>query len=123
MKRQQSKRRPPARHPMQPVVMAKDGVIRFKQNGIVNYLVDWCAGYNGHVGYAKIDGPAPDINQIVRMVAEGRFSRDDLAQLDQLVGYSVSGCPNLPPRIRAAADAEAERIWKAKHKRRSRRSE
>src|SRR5688572_9445744 len=110
MASQPRKRRKPALHPMQPVVIDKRGIARFKQNRIVNYLVGWCAGYNAHAGYAKIDGPAPDMNQIARMVAEGQFPRDDLAQINQLVGYSVSGCPNLPPSVWIQADADAEAL-------------
>lgn len=99
-------RRGRAKHPMQPIVRAKDGAIRFKRNAIVEYLVDWCAGFNGHAGYPRIDGPAPDLNELARM----DFSQEDRAQLSQLLGYSVSGAPNLSRRQQDEADAAAERL-------------
>jgi hypothetical protein len=100
-------------HPMQPVVLAKDGIVRFKRNAIVEYLVDWCAGYNNHPGYPKIDGPAPDLNEIARL----DFSRDDRAQLNQLIGYSVSGCPGLTNAQYDAADKQAQRILRDQKRR------
>lgn len=104
-------------HPRQPLVW-DGGVIRFKRNAIVDYLVGWSAGHNGHVGYPKIDGPAPDLNQIARMVADGIFSREDHAQLHQLIGYSVSGCPSLRGKAQASADAEAEAMYRRRYRKR-----
>ena len=62
-------------HPMQPIEK-KDGVIRFKENAIVRFLLD--AGPN-------------DLNSIALM----SFSVDDHRQLAQLIGYSVSGYGDL----------------------------
>jgi hypothetical protein len=109
-------RRKPAEHPMQPVVIDRHGVARFKRNMIVNYLVNWCAGHNGLMGYPRIDGPAPDLNQIALMTAQGEFSREDAEQLTQLIGYSVSGAPNLRRRVQAAADADVERLIRQRRK-------
>lgn len=63
------------RHPMQPVVMAADHVIRFKQNKIVNDLLEFCQ----ERGFG--------LNEI----AMRDYEKDDRSQLMQLIGYSVSG--------------------------------
>lgn len=82
-----------AQHPFQPLALDEQGVMRFKKNAIVEYLLDWCATRNGCAGYNKVDvsGPAPDMNEIARMP----FSREDRVQLAQLVGYSLSGFADL----------------------------
>lgn len=81
------------RQPRQPIVWDKHGVIRFKENAIVRFIVDWCAAKNGGVGYEDIDheGPAPDLNEIMLR----KFSNEDRMQLAQLIGYSVSGFGSL----------------------------
>lgn len=63
-------------HPRQPEVMV-NGVLRFKQNAIVRFLLD--------------EGPF-DLNRIALM----DFSADDRRQFAQLIGYSVSGYYDLP---------------------------
>lgn len=65
-----------AKHPMQPIELDKHGVARFKQNAIVRFLLD--------------NGPH-DLNTLAMM----NFSREDHAQLAQLIGYSVSGFGDL----------------------------
>lgn len=67
------------RHPMQPVVMAADQVIRFKQNKIVNDLLEFCQEH----GFG--------LNEI----AIRDYDKDDRSQLMQLIGYSVSGYGSL----------------------------
>lgn len=70
------------KHPNQPVGFDDQGTIRFKKNAIVDFLVrDMRPGY--------------DMNTIVRMYHEGKFSYEDLLQFYQLVGYSVSGFGDL----------------------------
>lgn len=64
------------RHPIQPVVVDKDGVHRFKENAICRYLLD-------HGGI--------DMNQLARQ----GFSKEDSEQFAQLIGYSVSGACDL----------------------------
>lgn len=63
-------------HPLQPVEWDGQGVIRFKQNAIVRFLLD--------------AGPF-DLN----MIAQMPFSREDHEHLAQLIGYSVSGYGDL----------------------------
>lgn len=63
-------------HPIQPLVVDKHGVVRFKQNAIVRWLLD--------------EGPF-DLNQI----ALKDFSQEDQEQLAQLIGYSHSGAFDL----------------------------
>ena len=63
-------------HPMQPVEIDKKGVMRFKKNAIVEFLLE--------------HGPF-DMNDLACM----NFSDDDRVQFAQLIGYSVSGFANL----------------------------
>lgn len=60
---------------MQPMHIDKDGVVRFKENKIVSFLLQ-----------------GRDFNEIV-----GKFysNTEDLQQLYQLIGYSVDGYCNL----------------------------
>lgn len=67
------------RQPMQPVVVAADGVIRFKQNQIIRDMLDLCEKHG--LG----------LNEI----AMRDYEKDDRSQLMQLIGYSVSGYGNL----------------------------
>jgi hypothetical protein len=71
------------------------GVIRFKPNAIVQWLLD-----NG----------GKDLNDIARQ----NFSDDDRMQFAQLIGYSVSGWGDLSyvsEAAIAAADERAEAVW------------
>lgn len=68
-----------SKNPMQPVILAADGVVRFKENKIVAYLLQFA------------EDRGVDLNQIVMM----DFGDDDYSQLMQLIGYSVSGYGNL----------------------------
>lgn len=89
-------------HPMQPVdfdgksqLGSPRGVIRFKQNAIVRWLLE-----NGGL----------DLNDIARQ----NFSDDDRTQFAQLIGYSVSGFGDLSyvsEAAIAAADERAEAVW------------
>jgi hypothetical protein len=58
-------------HPMQDFVN-DDGVVRFKRNAIVEYLLD-----NGGI----------DMNKIAML----KFSQEDRVQFAQLIGYSLNG--------------------------------
>jgi hypothetical protein len=64
------------KHPMQPLVLDKHNVIRFKQNKIINYLFD-----TGRL----------NLNDLATM----SFPAEDWMQLAQLLGYSVSGYGDL----------------------------
>jgi hypothetical protein len=59
-------------HPVQPIVKDEHGVVRFKANAIVRFLLD--AG-------------SFDLNQLAAM----DFSDEDREQFAQLIGYSLSG--------------------------------
>lgn len=59
-------------HPPQPLETDKNGILRFKQNAIVRYLLD--------------NGPH-DLNAIALLP----FSAEDRSQFAQLIGYSLSG--------------------------------
>lgn len=64
------------KHPIQPIHTDEHGVIRFKANAIVRFLLD-NGGYN--------------LNQIACM----GFPQEDYEQLMQLIGYSLSGFGDL----------------------------
>lgn len=125
-------------HPMQPIGFDEDNVIRFKQNAIVDFLMDACAcGYkfdlndlavqmqNGGArfpdGPLVSDGFLPGAPPFIAKkkpfrVPEKPFSQEDYTQLMQLIGYSVSGAGDLSSfdkKTIARADAESERIWAA----------
>lgn len=82
------------KHPMQPLSRDANGVVRFKQNAIVRYLLD--AGAAG-------------MNELAAM----RFDSDDRNQFAQLIGYSVIGFGELSyadPSIVDAADTAASEL-------------
>lgn len=64
------------RHPLQPLYRDEHGVIRFKANAIVRFLLD--------------RGPF-DLNTLGRM----EFSDEDREQFAMLIGYSVGGFSEL----------------------------
>ena len=66
----------PARHPIQPFIRDKLKVRRFKENAIVQFLLN--------------EGPW-DMNSL----AKKDFSAEDREQFAQLIGYSVSGFADL----------------------------
>lgn len=67
-------------HPIQPLIKDADGVVRFKENAIVRFLIEWAADHGcGH-------------NDLARMT----FTDSDRQQFAQLVGHSLSGYGNLP---------------------------
>jgi hypothetical protein len=68
---------PGDRVPMQPLVRDPAGVVRFRRNALVCYLLD-----NGGI----------DLN---RLACLPNIPREDWAQLAQLIGYSVSGYGDL----------------------------
>lgn len=68
-------------HPMQEVIIADDGLARFKKNAIVAYLLD--AGRFTMNDLAKMPGASG--------IYGGAFPREDWEQFAQLIGYSVRG--------------------------------
>lgn len=85
------------KHPMQPIAKDDDGIVRFKPNKIVLFLLDW----------ARTRGM--DLNTLAMIP----FDDDDRQQFAQLIGYSVSGFGDLsyvPRDIVAKADKEAEKL-------------
>lgn len=64
------------KHPVQPLMRCKDGVVRFKANAIVQFLLD--------------AGPF-DMNKLALMP----FSDEDREQFAQLIGYSLCGFEEL----------------------------
>lgn len=63
-------------HPVQPLVVDKSGITRFKMNAIVRHLLD-----NGGI----------DMNQIAML----DFEQNDREQFAQLIGYSLGGFSDL----------------------------
>lgn len=65
-----------SRHPIQPLQNDDKGVLRFKENSIVRYILD-------HGGV--------DLNHLARL----DFPREDREQFAQLIGYSLCGYADL----------------------------
>lgn len=89
-----------AKHPMQPIVWASDGCIRFKRNNIIDYLFN-----SGKL----------NLNEIATM----DFPREDHIQIAQLLGYSVSGFGDLsyvPRKMVAECDAIADGMSRKRRK-------
>lgn len=68
-----------AKQPMQPVVRADDGVLRFQQNKIVRALLSF----------------ATPRGMGMNEIAMANFSAEDQMQFAQLIGYSLSGYGDL----------------------------
>lgn len=86
------------KHPMQPIILDDDGVPRFKANPIIRFLLDM--------------GPF-DLNKLNIVAGTANWTREDLSQFYQLIGYSVSGfgeISGLPRTDVTAADKEADRL-------------
>ena len=66
--------------PMQPIIIDVDGIIRFKPNRIVQFLLDWATPRG------------ISLTELTRM----EFTDDERTQFAQLIGYSVSGFGDLP---------------------------
>jgi hypothetical protein len=99
---------PPPPHPMQPVVLAEDNVIRFRPNRLVQWML--AQGERGE---------RFDINRIVAESQRRGYEPDEIEQFWQLVGYSVSGFGGLSdvrPETAEAADELAAPLveqWRA----------
>lgn len=92
-------------HPMQPIVWDKHGVLRFKPNKIIEWLMD--------------SKQPLDLNVIATM----GFPREDEEQLAQLIGYSVSGFGDLSYARKttvAAADKITDKMARERQRRRRR---
>ena len=90
--------------PMQPIACAKDGVIRFVPNRIIEDLFS--------VGLL-------DLNKIAVAAARGTYSAAEQMQVAQLIGYTVSGFGDLSYADRDVvrrADRKAAALPKPKKK-------
>lgn len=96
------KKLPP--HPMQPLVKDGDGVVRFRPNKIVRFLIDW----------------GRDKGMSLNDIAILPFDAEDREQLAQLIGYSVSGYAELSyvsSKSYAEAKAKSEELLAPRKKR------
>ena len=85
--------------PMQPILLDEDGRARFKQNGIVRWLLD--------------AGPF-DLNQIVQLPGT---TPEELSQFYQLIGYTTDGYAELSFTINVdEVDAIADELRAAQPK-------
>jgi hypothetical protein len=83
-------------HPIQPVYIDNQQVIRFKPNKLVQYLLD-----NGGI----------DMNQLAML----RYDDSEHEQFAQLIGYSLSGFGELSyvsDKVYEAANKKAEKLKK-----------
>jgi len=94
------------KHPDQPLVLV-GGIIRFKQNKVVDFLLE-CAR----------EGKKFDLNALWILYHRKLFSIEDMVQLYQLIGYSVSGfgdISNFPKKtIRKFDELAAKMVAKRK---------
>lgn len=72
------------KHPIQPLALDEQDVLRFKSNAIVNWLVDRDTKRNTVPGTSNSSGG-------MNAIAREDFSQNDLVQFAQLIGYSLSG--------------------------------
>lgn len=89
-------------HPEQPLIVSKDNVVRFKENKIVSYLLDFAT--NRGCG----------LNELAMM----NFSDEDRIQLAQLIGYSASGFQELhyvDADTAESVDRKSRELAKQKH--------
>ena len=87
---------------MQAIEFDGHGVVRFRGNAIVRYLLDEASA-----------GRRCDLNDIAR---HGGFSRVDWEQFDQLIGYSVSGAPHQSPAAWREANVATEVLIEKRRK-------
>mgnify|MGYP003680168871 CR=1 FL=1 len=93
------------KHPMQPLEQDKDGVVRFKENKLVRFLLD--------------SHPDQNLNSLSIRDQQGKFNKGDYTQFMQLIGYSASGYGDLgssPKKIVKKADKLAAKMCKKKKK-------
>ena len=83
------------RHPIQPLVIDEHGVLRFKENKIIRFLMEK-SGF--------------DLNKL----AIEKFSVEDREQLAQLIGYSHGGFSELSYASRRVKDKSWMRYEKRK---------
>lgn len=87
---------PRATHPLQPLVRDPSGVIRFRENAIVRYLLE-----------ASKQGRRCDLNALAILP----FTQEDREQFAQLIGYSLSGFGDLSYVSKGTyARAEAQEV-------------
>lgn len=94
-----------AKNPMQPILLAGDGVVRFKENRIVSWMLD------------MLQSRGITLNDIAVTFDRTGKDQDDYQQLMQLIGYSVSGYGDLSshdPDVLVVADQEAAKLVKRK---------
>lgn len=109
--------RPRHPQPMQPIVMATDGVLRFQPNAIVQFIVNAIVGdTHGPAGIVTAGGTRITFNDLMAMP----WTDADRDHFNQLHGYSVSGLPWCDKKLMAEADRIAERVAR-KHPGRGRR--
>lgn len=86
------------RPPMQPAELDLDGVLRFRENQLVRYLVEWASGRGC------------SLNDLAKVPAR----RADRDQFTQLLGYSVSGAPLVTRRAQRKRDKIQERFERSR---------
>lgn len=109
-----SVKRPRHPHPMQPIVRATDGVIRFQSNAIVAFIVESLVGRPPHdAAITTVDGQRITYSDLMAMP----WSDADRDHFNQLHGYSVSGLPWRSRKRALEADRAAERVARRRDRR------
>ena len=86
-------------HPIQPLYKDTQGVIRFKENKIVRYLLD-----------IATEKGVCDLNKLAYM----DFNKEERQQFAQLIGYSLSGYSELSSYVTDEAYASASNMYREK---------
>ncbi len=108
-----SVKRPRHPHPMQPIVRATDGVVRFQANAIVAFIVESLIGVPCHdAALITVDGRRLTYTDLMSML----WSDADRDHFNQLSGYSVSGLPWRSRKRQSEADAIADRVASKRRK-------
>lgn len=94
------------KHPMQPIVIADDGVVRFQPNAIVAFIVDLLVGSDAPGALVAGDSTRLTYNDLMGMP----WSDADRDHFHQLHGYSVSGLPWRSQKRQAEADRIADAV-------------
>ena len=72
---------------MQPLYKDENGIVRFRANAIIRYILDNAASL-----IDRKQGPGISLNKLLDPnVTKREFSQEDLEQFYQLIGYSLAG--------------------------------
>lgn len=100
---------PPKNNPMQPLVKDEHGIIRFKANAIIEYILEHAAEVVHQGSPNGMHRGRLDLSKLAML----DFPQEDREQFAQLIGYSVAGYHELSyvsddSALRASEDARRQ---------------